>query len=194
MRVFLSAVLALALSIGSAANALTYVVDRGIGLGSVTGFIETNGAIGNVFEHDIVDWALSISSPDIAPSPTNISQANGDVVESNGPAFIATATELLFDFRIPGSLTGSYTVFRRAGSGVNNYWCLDTGNCSNPLGTAPSEDIGFTTALLDGQSVSRSGLVVIATLAPVSLPAAMPMLLVGLAALVLGARRQPPST
>ena len=192
MRSLFPAVLAIALSFGSGANALTYLVDRSVGLGSVTGFIETNGALGNLFASDIVDWALSISAPDITPSPTNISFANGDVVDSTGPAFIATTTALLFDFALVGSLTGTYTVFRQSGSTPNNYWCLDNGNCSNPINTAPSEDIGPTIALQDGQSVRRSGPVVIATLAPVPLPAAMPLLLAGLAALGLVARRRRP--
>jgi hypothetical protein len=37
---------------------MDYTVNLSIGAGGVTGFIETDGPIGILFDHDVVDWNL----------------------------------------------------------------------------------------------------------------------------------------
>jgi hypothetical protein len=82
------------------ANSITYDVNQSVGLGSVTGFIETNGTIGPITESsEIVDWNLTLfdgsSTADLqGPNQTNPNSS----VTLVGSALSATATTLSFDF------------------------------------------------------------------------------------------------
>jgi len=165
-----------------------YSVDRTIEFGTVTGFITTDDTLGLIDISNVTSWALTISAPNInGDVPFSISSATQDLFVSNGPAFRATPTDLFFAFTGQGSETGSFTIFQgNSAIRTPNYWCFDNGSCSNPVNTAPSEDLGFAPppAGTDAQTIARSGLVSIAsTLTPVPLPAALPLFLGALAGL-----------
>ena len=59
------AAIALFMMIG-AAQAITYNVNRTIGAGTVTGFVETDGTIGILATGNITDWVLTLSAPNLA--------------------------------------------------------------------------------------------------------------------------------
>lgn len=184
---------ALVTAFANFSEAATYRVDRTIGAGTVTGFIETNGTIGAISTSDVLDWSLSIFAPNVNGGVSqSLSRSSGDRFDSfsNTPAFIASATDLFFDFSLFGS-TGRWTLFQSSSTG--DYWCLDAGNCSTPTNTAPSEDIGFNDlGGSDSESVSRSGLVSVASVdvSPVPIPASLPLLAFGLGSLGYLSRRR----
>ena len=79
-------------------------------------------------------------------TPWTMSAADGDSLINSGPAFIATATDLFFDFSSAG-LTGAFTVFQDTTGPTNtvNFWCLagSLTGCA-PGAAAFSEIMGFT--------------------------------------------------
>ena len=99
----------------SVANAtIIYDVNRTIGTGSVTGFIETDGTLGALSTANIVDWAFTLTAPLLPGSPDMISLGDSGfhVVDVSGMPLSATSTELIFDFS-PGM---GFAIFRRTGS------------------------------------------------------------------------------
>ena len=100
MKYFLAAVF-LTLCASTANAAIIYDVNRTIGDGTVTGFIETNGTIGVLGKLDITDWSLTLTAPNLvggASDSFNID--NGDTILL-GTAVSATSTQLMFDFAAP---------------------------------------------------------------------------------------------
>ena len=99
----------------SLAGPITYFVDRTIGVGSVTGFIETDGTIGALVAANITDWSLVLDIGGGNPTATLTgpgSGANSTVsIFPNTPptAFVATLTELTFDFDFIGAARFSST-------------------------------------------------------------------------------------
>jgi hypothetical protein len=88
-----------------AANNITYNVDLTIGTGTVTGFIQTDGAQGFLGYFDVVSWNLEMTSPagsyDIYGLSSGHQPSNSQLIESgygNGGALIGTPTELEFSF------------------------------------------------------------------------------------------------
>ena len=96
--------------------AITYLVDRTIGVGSVTGFIETDGTIGALVTANITDWSLVLDIGGGNPTATLTgpgSGANSTVsIFPNTPptAFVATLTELTFDFDFIGTPRVSFNL------------------------------------------------------------------------------------
>jgi hypothetical protein len=94
----------LALTFGAAsvcgAAPVTYNVNLTIGLGSVTGFIETDGMIGTLAETDIVNYNLLLTDANpqntLGPTDLNCSFFCNSVV--SGSDLSATPTELQFNF------------------------------------------------------------------------------------------------
>ncbi len=86
-------------SLGAQAQTITYQLDRTIGLGTVSGFIETNGTIGPLDPTDIVSWSLEADDGSGEHSPITIGSASGGGLTGAGwDFFSATESELLFDF------------------------------------------------------------------------------------------------
>jgi hypothetical protein len=107
------------------AATITYDVNRTIGAGSVTGFVETDGTIGVLSASNILDWNLVLNE---GTNPTfdilgPLSGSNS-VVGVVGADLSATATQLLFNFS--GTDSG-YALFQHpslfAGS---DFWCFST--------------------------------------------------------------------
>jgi hypothetical protein len=195
MRCFLVTVF-LTLCAGTAnAAPITYDVDRTIGDGSVTGFIETDGTIGDLFADNISNWSLTLTAPD--PNNTGgvisdtISKSNNDSVFIAGPlnttAVTATSTQLLYDFT--ASADSTYMLFFGATS-PNLNWCLETTNC-NSDGVGSMEYISYIDTSGNKvilSSVDHTGTIVFATAVPV--PAAVWLFGSGLIGLVGFVRRK----
>lgn len=154
------------------AHAITYSVNRTIGAGSVTGYIETDGTLGLLSSGNITDWAFTLSAPNLAGgSPDLIEFATPpQLTVISGLGTTATASQILFDFNIGGSFIG----FQGAST---NFWCLDTlGLC-----TETGEHIGRNN--IDGsnaQSAYYDGQVVIASVSVIPLPIGLPLFAGGL--------------
>lgn len=170
------------------ASAITYSVDRTIGNGFVFGTITTDGTIGPIFAPNIVGFQLTISSPNLfGGSPQSFDQTNGQFATST-PNLTATSTALLYDFT---GISGT-TFFR------NNFtadgWCLTgPGGCGAAGAQGAGERLFFSTAqggAAEFRAESSPG-VVIATVAPIPLPAGLPLLAGSLGALALVRRFRP---
>ena len=182
--------LALLSSVSTMSSAsIIYSVDRAIGAGTVTGTIETTGAIGFLSNSDIVNASLTVSSPDLPGSPESLIFAGIE-----GSAVTATATQLLFDFTVAGN---NYFYGQGPGSSPDTtgvFWHLETGGFSavgfgehiTYVGAAPAA------AEITIQSVSPppSGSVVFAEVASVPVPAAVWLFGSGLIGLIGLARRK----
>jgi hypothetical protein len=180
-------VLALTWSVSTITNAsIIYNVDRIIGDGAVTGFIETDGTLGVLGSGNITDWTFTLTAPNLdggSPDVIDLASLNGETGIA-GSAFTATSTQLLFDF----SLSGGHYAFFLGSDASSNFWCLETagGNCTgNGIGEHmgwPAGEVGSSQAA--AQSVVYTGSVVIAEVQSVPVPAAVWLFGSGLLGLV----------
>ena len=180
MRCFLAATI-LTLSAATAnAAAITYDVNRAIGAGSVTGFITTDGTLGDLFAGNISDWSLTLTAPD----PNNAGSVISDTISKSGSDSIfivaplgntpvtATTTQLLYDFT-PSEDTTYMLFFGTTSPNLN--WCLETINC-NSDGAGSMEYISYidtsgNKVLLS--SVNHTGEITFANTAAIPVPAAV---------------------
>jgi hypothetical protein len=181
------ACIVMVLSSISANATIIYSVNRAIGAGTVTGFIETDGTLGVLSTVNITDWSLTLSAPNLlGGSPDLIDFATQTKTSLIGTATTATSTQLLFDFSAGSA--GSDNYFLLQGSGPNNYWCLETyySNCSSVgLGEHMGfDDVGGPVA----QTVLYSGTIAFAQVVPI--PPALLLFGSGLLGLVGMARRK----
>ena len=178
MRRILLALVALVLTTGpmaAGAASIVYDVNRTIGAGTVTGFVQTDGTFGVLSSGNITDWSLTLTAPNLfGGSPSVISFATGSTTLLDSAAS-ATANQLVFDFSSTGLflLQGSTSPF--------NFWCLETAgfNCT---GFGPGEHLGQGAASLVAQSALHSGPIVVASVnvAPVPEPEIYAMMGLGL--------------
>jgi hypothetical protein len=172
------------LSLGSAANATTYLINRVIGAGTVTGYIETDETTGNLSSGNIIDWSLTLAAPNLntgTPYTIDFATAEQTTIASG---VVASATQLIFDFSVFSNsifLQGAGEPANPGGRG--NFWLLS--------GT-DGEDFGFGISSTYAQSVTgQTGRVVFASVAATPLPSALPLFATGLGALsLLGWRRK----
>lgn len=158
------------LTVTPASASIVYQVNRTIGAGTVSGFIETDGTSGTLITANITDWELTLTAPNLKASPDVITMADAAVTQILDLATTATATQLTFNFSLSDA-----SFFLLQGNTTFGWWCLGTttGLCSTD---ALSESIGRQpddTQL--AQTVSRTGSVVFAEVSPVPLPAALPL-------------------
>jgi hypothetical protein len=132
----------------SVVNPIVYQVNRTIGGGTVTGFVTTDGTLGVLSSANIIDWELTLTSPNLRGGPSEtISFDSQFQTNLNGSTTTATATDLMFDMNAAGN-----NWFLLQGSGNTNFWCIETGGCtSEGLG----EHIGQND---DGTNVAESSL------------------------------------
>ena len=202
MRFFLAAVF-MTLCAATANASIIYDVDRTIGDGTVTGFIQTDGTLGDLFAGNIENWSLTLTAPDPSSNTggvisDTISKSTGDSVSIVGPfnttAVSATATQLLYDFNFthPQDPTGSIYMLFLGATSPNLNWCLETTIC-NSDGVGSMEYISYidtsgNKVLLS--SVNHTGEIVFANTAVIPVPAAVWLFGSGLIGLAGIARRK----
>lgn len=133
----------IALILSTAVNAgIVYDVNRTIGDGTITGFIETDGTLGVLTSANITNWTLTLDAPNLqGGSPDTITFATQRESSISGTAMVATATQLTFDFSEP---TNSFLIIQ----GDQNWWCIaNYALCANGgAGEKMGFDEGFNTA------------------------------------------------
>jgi len=168
------------------ANAsIVYSLNRTIGAGTVTGFIETDGTIGVLGSANITDWMLTLNAPNLRDGPTvviNASDIGASIVVFDGTALSASTTALTFNFSAPGS--------------TNSIIFVDNGNIHgwgiNQCFSGFNRECIWRDATLantDAESVARTGAIDIGVSA-VPVPAAAWLFGSGLLGLVGMARRK----
>jgi hypothetical protein len=138
---------------------VVYSVNRRVGNGTISGFIETDGTTGPISDANIVSWELTLTSPNLAGGPSEtISSDNQIQTVLSGTVTTATATGLYFDIS-GGSGDGAFLMQ----GGSQNYWCIETslGACT---GLGIGEYIGFNSnGQTDAESAQPVGIFRIAT-------------------------------
>ena len=158
---FKTAIAALALAMPISANALTYVGNRTVGLGSANLSITTDGTLGTLSLGNIVGWtigldggAFTLFGPDGA--------VNSRLRSGGGAALFATATDISFDFGFNVNAR-SFVIFDTPDSEpLKKFYCVQTGQ--GCLGDGVSGEAVSSTGTAF-QFAPRSGVVVLASIA-----------------------------
>jgi hypothetical protein len=156
-----------AIAPAASATAITYNVDQTIGLGSVVGTIQTDGAIGTLGASDITAWDLHLNGVGATFEITNSNSA----VFLRGDDVTASASDLFFNY---SGTDNGLLLFQQGLFSGNFYYCDSTASdeCFQGATVTP----GF---VFDGtaQNVALSGNQIIGTAVPE--PATWAMVLVG---------------
>ncbi|MDX2486567.1 MAG: VPLPA-CTERM sorting domain-containing protein [Gammaproteobacteria bacterium] len=168
------------------ANAATvYNVDRTIGNGTVTGFIETDGTIGVLASANITDWVLTLTAPNlIGGSPDIIDFATNSASVVVGSALSASSTALTFDFTIAGVQNALFLI----GSSGNFYCIQAVDRYCDPTGSG--EYIGRDATTNRWTEFASQNQIIDIAVAAVPVPAAVWLFGSGLLGLVGIARRK----
>ncbi len=111
-------------SIATVQTPITYIVNRTIDQGTITGYIETDGTIGTLASENIIDWEITLTAPNLlGGSPYVISHATQTQTGLTGSVTTATPTDILFD--ISGGSGDGY-FFLHGGGIETNFWCVET--------------------------------------------------------------------
>ena len=169
-----------------------YLIDRSIGDGSVSGQIVTDGTIGGLININIESWELLLSSPNLFGGSFLMTNTNS-YFRSQGPVQLsATPTALEFNTALSG-----YFAFTEGSPGNNSGpirdWAV-TGQdwrCSS-LQILPQECIApeASGGPFSSDGVYRSGVIQIGLVAPVPLPAGLPLLAAGIGMLAFVRKRR----
>ena len=162
----------LVFAVAAHASPITYQVNRVIGAGRVTGFIQTDGTMGVLSAANFIDWNLMLSDARSNFRLTGpLSGGNSSVfVEPTSAAVEAIDSFLLFNFSLIDF--GVLLFEREPFSGVPYYYCDSTQPDKCPSGET----------VAPGSTAERHGVVVIGTATdPIPEPATYTLLGSGLA-------------
>jgi hypothetical protein len=138
----------------ASATPIIYSVDRTIGAGSVTGFIETDGAMGVLSAADFVDWNLLLFDG------TSTFDLVGPLSGNNSAAFVqgadteAFGTYLLFNF---SGIDNGIFLFQEGLFSDNHYYC----DASQPGLCFPGETVVPVSVTVGYQNQDEQGVMVI---------------------------------
>ncbi|MEO0484463.1 MAG: hypothetical protein AAF092_00980 [Pseudomonadota bacterium] len=178
----IGAIAALALIFGTSVQATTYNLNLTPGTGSVAGYIQTDGTVGQLVGGNIMDWSLTITTNG---GFETIDMANSAMSYFAGStALSATSSQLIFDFSDP---TGDFLLFQ-GGTFSATFLCVQSSSSCG--GGPPGFSIGRAAGGGNTDNEAVSGEVAFADAAPVPLPAAGMSLVLGLAGLGALARRR----
>ena len=165
---------------------------QAIGVGSVVGTLTTDGFIGSLTDPThIVDWNLTVTANTVSENLFGpLSGNNSTIYSLVGPALVASATELTFDY---ASSTPSEFWIRNG----DTYWLLDAfGQLNGSFGreragvASPAGPQGAYKNLFESSVVGTASASDSASASATPLPAALPLFAGGLGLIGLLARRR----
>jgi hypothetical protein len=173
----------LSAAIFASASPVIYNVDRIIGAGSVTGFIETDGVTGVLTAADFVDWNLLLFDGTSTFTLLGPLSGNNSAVFVQGADTEAFGTYLLFNF---SGIDNGVFLFQQGLFSGNHYYC----DASQPSPCVlPGETVVPLSVMVGYQNADLHGVMVIGTTAGTTPePGSCALLLTG-AGLVFSNRR-----
>ena len=176
-------------TVGTANASIIYDVNRVIGAGTVTGFIETDGTLGTLSSGNITDWVFTLTAPNLrggSPDVIDFATANQTLIQ--GTAVTASPSQLTFDFDIT---PGLHFLFLQGTFPFNFYCLINTNGCGNSAN--PAEVMGFGVSTTAAQFIGQTGVLPFATVASVPEPSTLLLFGVGLIGLAFMRRRKRPT-
>lgn len=149
-------VLAFALlgAVAAQASPTTYTINRVIGEGSVTGFIQTDGTRGVLRASNVVDWSLVLSDGTATFHLSGPLSGNNSQMFVRGADFAAFENMLFFNF---SGIDYGILLFQQGLFSGDHYYC----NATQPLECLPGETVVPLSTRLGLQNVPLRGNVVI---------------------------------
>jgi hypothetical protein len=164
--------LLVAAAVTGQASALSYLVHRTIGKGSVTGFIKTDGATGILAANDFLDWNLLLSDGSNTFRLTGPLSGNNSQVLVTGMDVGAFNNLLMFNF---SGIDYGTLLFTQPPFNGAHYYC----DSSQPYLCIPGETVAPLNDRAGYQNVRWHGNVVIGTLDSVPEPGTLGLLFIG---------------
>jgi len=166
-------------AISGHASPITYQVNRTIGAGRVTGFIQTDGTMGVLSAGNFVDWSLTLNSGTATFTLTGPLSGGNSSIFVRGTDVAAFDSLLLFNF---SGIDYGVLIFEKGLFSGLHYYC----DATQPYECAPGETVVPDSISEGYQNTQRRGVVVIGTVAdPIPEPATLTLMCSALAASLL---------
>ena len=124
---------------------ITYDVDQTVGIGSVKGFIETDGTTGVLGASNILNWNLLLNDSSTTFDLTGPLSGNDSTLTIlDGPLssdLTASSTQLTFNFADTGD---GFVLFQETTGSPLPYWCIESSIACT--GQPAGEDLAITNA------------------------------------------------
>src|SRR5450432_3108133 len=168
------------------ATPITYVVNRTVGVGSITGTIQTDGTIGTLSTGNITDWNLILNDGTHTFNLTGLLSGNNSAVVITGTDVTASITQLLFSF----DANVSALLFQQGLFSGTHYYCANSAWSA----CFPNQESVVPQSIFDAGAihVPQQGVQVIGTAStsrPVPEPATLLLISVGLVGLGFSRRK-----